>query len=167
MDFPVRKLPTRETLIRVQQQQDLATDASGVDLVLSLIATADLIRSTIYARLALHHDLSEGKFILLMSLYGEGEAAATELALRIGVTPATVSVMVKRMMSAAEPLITMSRTQADGRTRMIALSPTGRELIKEALPGHLKAIGSFAEVLSGQERESLISMLRKLLRTSA
>ncbi|WP_145520968.1 MarR family winged helix-turn-helix transcriptional regulator [Yersinia mollaretii] len=164
MNYKARELPTRETLARVQSRENLDTDVSGVDLVLNLITTADLIRSSIYAQLADKYDISEGKFILLMSLYGEGETAASELALRIGVAPATVSVMVKRMLSVPEPLITMTRTHADGRSRLIALSPAGQRIIKEALPGHINAIRSFAEVLDDQERESLISMLRKLLR---
>ncbi|CNF25893.1 MULTISPECIES: MarR family winged helix-turn-helix transcriptional regulator [Yersinia] len=164
MEYKARALPTRETLARVQNQENLDTDVSGVDLVLNLITTADLIRSSIYAQLSDKYDISEGKFILLMSLYGEGETAASELALRIGVAPATVSVMVKRMLSIPEPLITMTRTHADGRSRLIALSAAGRRVIKEALPGHINAIRAFAEVLDDQERESLILMLRKLLR---
>ncbi|EPJ1397120.1 TPA: MarR family transcriptional regulator [Yersinia enterocolitica] len=164
MNYNARVLPTREALARVQQQENLGTDVSGVDLVLNLITTADLIRSNIYDRLAQDYDISEGKFILLMSLYGEGETAASELASRIGVAPATVSVMVKRMLSVPEPLITMTRTHADGRSRLIALSPAGRRVIRQALPGHLNAINSFADVLNDQERESLILMLQKLLR---
>lgn len=72
MNYNARVLPTREALARVQQQENLGTDVSGVDLVLNLITTADLIRSNIYDRLAQDYDISEGKFILLMSLYGEG-----------------------------------------------------------------------------------------------
>lgn len=68
------------------------------------------------------------------------------------------------MLSVPEPLITMTRTHADGRSRLIALSPAGRRVIKQALPGHLNAINSFADVLNNQERESLILMLQKLLR---
>lgn len=87
MNYNARVLPTREALARVQQQENLGTDVSGVDLVLNLITTADLIRSNIYDRLAQDYDISEGKFILLMSLYGEGETAASELASRIGLLP--------------------------------------------------------------------------------
>ena len=95
MNYKSRKLPSRETLARAQRFNDDIIDVSGVDLVLSLITTADLIRSNIYAQLTKDYDVSEGKFALLMSLYSEGETSAGDLALRIGVTPATVSVMVK------------------------------------------------------------------------
>nr|CBX71597.1 unknown protein [Yersinia enterocolitica W22703] len=64
MNYNARVLPTREALARVQQQENLGTDVSGVDLVLNLITTADLIRSNIYDRLAQDYDISEGKFIL-------------------------------------------------------------------------------------------------------
>lgn len=164
MDYKARTLPTRETIARVKELQLPDADISGIDLVLNLITTADLIRDNIYAKLSQDYDISEGKFILLMSLYGEGETSASELAARIGVTPATVSVMVKRMLSAPEPLISMSRSSDDGRARLLQLSAAGIQLIQKALPNHLNSIRSFAEVLDRQERESLILMLRKLLR---
>lgn len=164
MNYNSRVLPSRETLARAQQFNDHIVDVSGVDLVLSLITTADLIRSSIYAQLMQDYDVSEGKFALLMSLYSEGETCARDLALRIGVTQATVSIMVKRMLAANNPLISMSKSGNDGRSRLIALTSTGVNLIQKALPNHLKAIRAFAEVLSPQEQESLILMLRKLLR---
>lgn len=164
MNYKSRKLPSRETLARAQRFNDDIIDVSGVDLVLSLITTADLIRSNIYAQLTKDYDVSEGKFALLMSLFSEGETCASDLALRIGVTPATVSVMVKRMLVATSPLITMSKSGEDGRSRLISLTEVGEKLIQKALPNHLKSIRAFAEVLSSQEQESLILMLRKLLR---
>ena len=99
-----------------------------------------------------------------MSLYSEGETCASELALRVGVTPATVSVMVKRMLAAPDPLISMTKSGEDGRSRLITLTATGENLIQKALPNHLKSIRAFAQVLNPQEQESLIAMLRKLLR---
>ncbi len=164
MDYKSRTLPTRETLTKVRDLEHHDTDVSGIDLVLNLITTADLIRQCIYAQLAKDHAISEGKFILLMSLYSEGETCTSDLASRIGVTSATVSIMVKRMLSSAEPLISITRSGNDRRSRLITLSPAGIHLIQKALPNHLKSIRSFAEVLAENERESLISMLQKLLR---
>lgn len=164
MNYNSRTLPSRETLARAQRFNDDIVEVSGVDLVLSLITTADLIRANIYAQLDKDYGVSEGKFALLMSLFSEGETCASNLALRIGVTPATVSVMVKRMLSVSEPLISMSKNSDDGRSRLIALTNAGERLIQNALPNHLKAIRAFAQVLDSQEQESLILMLRKLLR---
>ncbi|MWN32041.1 MULTISPECIES: MarR family winged helix-turn-helix transcriptional regulator [unclassified Gilliamella] len=164
MNYNSRILPSRETLARAQRFNDDIVEVSGVDLVLSLITTADVIRANIYAQLDKDYGVSEGKFALLMSLFSEGETCASDLALRIGVTPATVSVMVKRMLSASEPLISMSKNDDDGRSRLIALTNAGERLIQDALPNHLKAIRAFAQVLDSQEQESLILMLRKLLR---
>lgn len=164
MDYNARVLPTRDALLRVQKQGNLSHDITGIDLVLNLITTADLIRSGIYQQLAEKYAISEGKFTLLMSLYGEGETTATDLAVRMGVTPATVSVMVKRMLSASAPLISMSVNSDDARSRLITLTPMGIDVIKQALPEHFNAVNAFAEVLNSEEREALITMLRKLLR---
>lgn len=164
MNYNSRKLPSRETLARAQRFNNDIVEVSGVDLVLSLITTADLIRANIYAQLDKDYGVSEGKFALLMSLYSEGETCASDLALRIGVTPATVSVMVKRMLASPAPLISMTKSGEDGRSRLITLTNAGERLIQEALPNHLKSIRAFAQVLNSQEQESLIVMLRKLLR---
>jgi DNA-binding MarR family transcriptional regulator len=164
LNYNSKKLPSRETLAKAQRFTDEIIEVSGVDLVLSLITTADLIRSNIYAQLAKDYDVSEGKFALLMSLYSEGETCASELALRVGVTPATVSVMVKRMLATQDPLISMTKSGQDGRSRLITLTTTGVNLIQKALPDHLKSIRAFVQVLNPQEQESLIAMLRKLLR---
>lgn len=166
MDYKVRVLPTREALSRVHQQQKLKDTISGVDLVLNLITTADLIRSNIYSRLEEQYQISEGKFILLMSLYAEGETTSSDLALRIGVASATVSIMVKRMLNANQPLIVTHSNQLDGRSRLISLSDEGYNLIQTILPEHYDNIRVFSDVLDDSEKESLIIMLKKLLRKS-
>ncbi|MCT6875839.1 MarR family winged helix-turn-helix transcriptional regulator [Frischella perrara] len=164
MSYNSRTLPSREALARVHKSSHHAIDVSGADLVLNLITTADLIRANIYTQLAKDYDVSEGKFALLMWLYSEGETCTSELAQKVGVTSATISVMVKRMLAAPEPLICMSKSGSDGRSRLITLSEAGVRLIQKALPQHIEAVQAFADVLNAEERESLISMLRKLLR---
>jgi len=62
LNYNSRILPSRETLAKAQRFNDEIIEVSGVDLVLSLITTADLIRSNIYAQLAKDYDVSEGKF---------------------------------------------------------------------------------------------------------
>ncbi|XKM13552.1 hypothetical protein RCS94_11090 [Orbaceae bacterium ac157xtp] len=163
MDYKARILPTRETLSRVKNLEN-NTLISDVDLLLNLIATADIIRDNIYSRLSQNYDISEGKFILLMALYSEGEVAVSELALRIGVAPATVSIMVKRMLNDSNPLISINPSEMDKRSRVISLTQNGIKLIQTVLPNHLKAVRSFADVLNDDERELMISMLKKLQR---
>lgn len=164
MDYLVRNLPTRDVLEQVQKRELFEADASGIDLVLNLIAAADLIRTNIYGRLAKSYNISEGKFTLLMALLAEGDLGSSELASKIGVTPATISVMVKRMLADPAPLISVSKTHEDGRSRNLSLTSAGEKLVRQALPEHFYAIQKFAEVLDQDERDSLILMLRKLMR---
>lgn len=51
MGYQAREPPTREALAQVRGRETLEENASGVDLMLSLITTADLIQANIYARL--------------------------------------------------------------------------------------------------------------------
>lgn len=165
MDYQARILPTRECLTNVIANAESRSDmASGIDLLLSLVAGADMVRARIYGPLASEHDISEGKFSLLMALYGEGPKLSTDLAQSIGVKPATVSVMVKRMLAAPVPLVSSESVEGDGRARRIALTQAGRDLVEAILPEHLEHIHSMCEGLTVTEREKLISLLRKLLK---
>ncbi|MGN1208878.1 MAG: MarR family winged helix-turn-helix transcriptional regulator, partial [Duodenibacillus sp.] len=138
-------------------------DANRVDLVLSLAAASDMVRSAIYGPLQTSHGISEGKFSLLMMLYGEGPKLTTELAEALGVAAATVSVMVKRMLTSPEPLIASEKIDSDARARRIVLSEHGRSLVQELLPDHFAAMRAASDRLSATEREALTLLLRKLL----
>ena len=167
MDYQTRILPTRECLCRMADGQVVErADAARVDLLLSLVAGADMVRSAIYGPLQSVHGISEGKFSLLMALYGEGPKLATELAATLGVTAATVSVMVKRMLAAPDPLIASEKVESDARARRIRLTESGRTLVEGVMPEHFQTIRAVSDTLTEAERETLTLLLRKLIRQS-
>ena len=137
------------------------TDVEGIELMLNLLTAADGVRSRVSAQLAAF-DLSEGKFSLLMALFGEGPMGTLKLSERIGVKPSTVSVMVKRMTADAEPLVAVAAGEADRRERVIALTSAGRRRVEAALPGHLAELRRFSSQLQADERENLIRLLQCL-----
>ena len=161
MDCQARILPTRDMLRRMPHELSDETDVEGIDLMLHLLTAADNVRSRVSAQLS-EYDMSEGKFSLLMALFGEGPMGTLKLSERIGVKPSTVSVMVKRMTADAEPLVAVAAGETDRRERVIALTDAGRKRVAAALPGHLAELRRFSSRFKPQERERLIDLLRLL-----
>ena len=161
MDYQARILPTRDMLRRMPHKLSHETDVEGIELMLNLLTAADGVRSRVSAQLAAF-DLSEGKFSLLMALFGEGSMGTLKLSERIGVKPSTVSVMVKRMTADAEPLVAVAAGEADRRERVIALTSAGRRRVEAVLPGHLAELRRFSSQLQANERENLIHLLQCL-----
>lgn len=161
MDYQARILPTRDMLRRMSHELSDETDVEGIELILNLLTAADGVRSRVSAQLAAF-DLSEGKFSLLMALFGEGPMGTLKLSERIGVKPSTVSVMVKRMTADAEPLVAVAAGEADRRERVIALTSAGRRRVEAVLPGHLAELRRFSSQLQANERENLIRLLQCL-----
>lgn len=161
MDYQARILPTRDMLRRMPHKLSDETDVEWIELMLNLLTAADGVRSRVSAQLAAF-DLSEGKFSLLMALFGEGPMGTLKLSERIGVKPSTVSVMVKRMTADAEPLVAVAAGEADRRERVIALTSAGRRRVEAVLPGHLAELRRFSSQLQANERENLIRLLQCL-----
>ncbi len=161
MDYQARILPTRDMLRRMSHELSDETDVEGIELMLNLLTAADVVRSRVSAQLAAFN-LSEGKFSLLMALFGEGPMGTLKLSKRIGVKPSTVSVMVKRMTADADPLVAVAAGEADRRERVIALTSAGRLRVEAVLPGHLAELRRFSSQLQADERENLIRLLQCL-----
>lgn len=161
MDYQARILPTRDMLRSMPHKLSDETDVEGIELMLNLLTAVDGVRSRVSAQLAAF-DLSEGKFSLLMALFGEGPMGTLKLSERIGVKPSTVSVMVKRMTADAEPLVAVAAGEADRRERVIALTSAGRRRVEAVLPGHLAELRRFSSQFQADERENLIRLLQCL-----
>ena len=163
MNSVKRMLPARENLRRVHGASASETDVAGVDMMLHLINAVDIIRATIYEALARETGLSEGKFSLLMVLRDAGVPLNVGvLSERVGVAPATISVMIGRMLRAPDPLVVRTNSSRDARASLIALSDAGRRLLDRSLPEHFARVAAFSKGLSGAEREQLIGLLKKL-----
>lgn len=164
MNYLTRHLPSRESLQRVSEEYGSQRSSQDVELILLLLNVANRFRCEVFASLEKQYGLSEGKFILLMALSESLQGLSiNELAKRVGVSTPTVSIMIKRMLAAENPLIAVHTTKDDARVRQIVLSKDGEALLAEVLPIHLKQITDFNQPLSLDESKSLATLLRKLL----
>ncbi|MFC4307092.1 MarR family winged helix-turn-helix transcriptional regulator [Cohnella boryungensis] len=89
-----------------------------------------------------------------------GTILPSELAARIGVTKANISVLLVPLEK--KGYISISSHEEDGRKRTIVLTPKGESLLWDVLPGNRSVVGNRMEGLSQEEQQQLIALLSKL-----
>lgn len=159
-----RLLPARENLLRANPQTAGQENLSAVDLLLHLTCAADLAREEIYRPLQDTARLSEGKFSLLMTLKGAGgEMSIGMLAQHLGVTDATTSIMISRMLKESQPLVERSTSTLDRRAVMVRITARGEQVLASVLPEHYRKVLAFSETLTQAEQLLLVGLLKKLI----
>jgi DNA-binding MarR family transcriptional regulator len=96
----------------------------------------------------------------LVLLAIEGRISAQKVSRVIGMDKASVSRTFKSMQ--ARGLITFSLDDTDGRLRLATLTPAGRDLHDQIIGIALEREKAFLAVLSDDERETLIGLLKRL-----
>ncbi len=162
-EFRLRSLPSRQDLLNAFPRSASEDEVTGLDMVIRLAAAGQFVRQGCFEPYFRERQVSEGKFLLLVILYAEGDTGTTTLAKRLGVSAATVSVMVKRMLAAPEPLIAQSVSPEDGRGRRLELTPAGTLLIRSLIDEHLHVIHRVASVYTLEEKKELMRLLGKLI----
>ncbi|WP_406454335.1 MarR family transcriptional regulator [Streptomyces sp. NBC_00876] len=104
--------------------------------------------------------LSEGEFDVLATLRRTGEPferAPGELAARTMVTTGAMTKRIDRLERSG--LVTRRRAAGDGRARVVALTPAGRELIDRAFTEHMRNERRLLDTLTGDEAAALEPLL--------
>lgn len=110
------------------------------------------------------HGLTEGEFDVLAALRRAGtpyERAPGEIALHTMVTTGAVSKRVDRLEEAG--LVHRRRSDADGRGRMVRLTPAGKRLIDKAFTAHIANERRLLETLTPSEADQLEKLLKTWL----
>ena len=148
----------RQRLLRTNPQTAGQENLSAVDLLLHLTCAADIAREEIY------RPLSEGKLSLLMTLKDAGgEMSIGMLAQHLGVTDATTSIMISRMLKEAQPLVERNSSTLDRRAVMVRITARGEQVLASVLPEHYRKVLAFSEALTQAEQLLLVGLLKKLI----
>ena len=159
-----RLLPARENILSALPQAGSPAHLAAVDLLLHLTCAADVAREEVYRPLQDDIGLSEGKFSLLMTLRGAGgEMSVGMLAQCLGVSDATVSIMVSRMLKESRPLVRRTVSTLDRRAVTVAITDEGESVLESVLPRHQHTILRFAGALTLSEQLLLVGLLKKLI----
>ncbi|MFI5979752.1 MarR family winged helix-turn-helix transcriptional regulator [Streptomyces sp. NPDC051555] len=111
------------------------------------------------------YGLSEGEFDVLAALRRAGapyERAPGELAAHTMVTTGAMSKRIDRL--ERDGLVTRRRSAADGRGRVVALTPAGRELFDRAFTEHVRGERALLDALDPAQAQLLEVLLTTWLR---
>ncbi len=157
----------RENLLNIHPRQLNPSEITALDLLLHLTFAADAVRDKVYRPIQ-DVGLSEAKLLLLATLKKAGGSMSLGmLARQLGVTDATTSIMLSRMLKESDPLVQRSINPMDRRAVTLSLTDKGEETLRTALPNYFKQIADFSETLTQAEQLLLIGLLQKLLKPAA
>ncbi len=175
MDYKKRILPTQSEFMELSRRTGSAADdagesedsrakeVEGIDFIVHFLATADVLRERLFAALQQDFGLSEGRFVLLTALkVRKTPQPLTTLAAFTGVSPATCSVMVKRMLAEKEPLICRHGPEPGSKKVLISLTPAGEETADKALRQQHQRCLELARLLPAEELPHLLAVIKGL-----
>lgn len=153
-------IPTKEML------QDFATlfpeiNVAAVEVLILFMRTADTVQHKIFDVLKEKHELSEGKLVVMIILYQtDTPLAPSALAAKVGVTRATISAMLRRMVR--DNLVSLVDDAVDKRSKLIQLTDKGKALMDAVLPGHFLRTAQLIKDFTEEEQILLVKLLKKL-----
>ncbi len=160
----LKDLPHYECLLDAAKDfPDL--DPSACESFLHLLRTGDEAFRVVSEHL-FTHQISQGRFSVLMQLLREEEGCATpthspaELADRIGVTRATMTGLIDTL--ERDGLVKRDPAASDRRMMNVRVTDKGRKLMAEILPGHFQRIAKLMSSLSESERKTLVKLMTKV-----
>lgn len=164
MDFKARILPTQEELEKAHANTSLSSDdIAAISFIINFLNSASIMKDRLNNDLQKNHNLSEGRFLLLVTLKSQDKPMCMgKLSRRLGISNATLSVMVKRMLKDKIPLIKKEINEKIKSSYYVSLTPKGYELIEEVLPSHFKEVEKIANILEPQERKLMFDLVTKL-----
>jgi DNA-binding MarR family transcriptional regulator len=169
----LKDLPRYERLLEAARDfPDL--DPSATEVFLHLLHTGDEAFRVIESHFA-KHDITQGRFGVLMALWGNGRRAAgtsplsplspAELADRTGVTRATITGLVDTL--ERDGLVTRTPDLADRRMMSVRITAKGEQLLMKILPSHFQRMAWLMEPLDEDERRTMVRLLNKIVQRAA
>ena len=103
--------------------------------------------------------LTPTQFAVLDVLYAKGDLKIGELMSRMLATAGNMTVVIKNMEK--KGWVTRTTCPKDKRAYLVGLTDKGREIIAHALPHHIARVEEVFSVLTEEEQEQLINLLKK------
>ena len=105
-------------------------------------------------------ELGDSDFRVLEALLHKGPLPVNTIGPKVWLTPGSISVAVDRLVK--KGLVSRKGHPDDRRVRRVELTPKGRALITRGFGEHAAAMEDVADVLSKNERLTLLRLLKKL-----
>lgn len=127
-----------------------------------IIIGSSRMRNELYReleRVFLQFDLTTSQFAILEVLYSQGELLVGEIQVKILSTPGNVPVVIENLKK--KGLITKRQDLKDRRCSVIALTDSGKELVKKILPIHDTRLDELLRGYTEEEKAMLVKLFLK------
>ena len=131
----------------------------NLKLLISLSRTTQAVHRR-SAEIFMKGGLTTSQFAVLEALYHKGSMTINEIIESILSSPGNMTVVINNLEK--EQLITRCVNPDDKRSSLITITDTGKEKIEEIFPDHLKDLEICFKVLSADEKEQIVNILKKL-----
>ena len=160
----LRDLPRYDCLIKAAERCP-TLQPSACDAFLNLLRTGDDVFDVV-ARFLSGHDISQGRFTVLMLLgmecAEEDHPTPATLAEHAGVTRATMTGLIDTLEK--DHLVVREPDVEDRRAIHVRLTGEGRAVLDGMLPDYFQCVSDILEPLSETERKQLVRLLQKVQR---
>jgi DNA-binding MarR family transcriptional regulator len=160
----LKDLPRYDCLIQAAERFP-TLQPSACDAFLNLLRTGDDVFAVV-DRFLSGHDISQGRFTVLMLLGRECEEEADRpttpatLAEQAGVTRATMTGLIDTLEK--DRLVAREPDTDDRRTIHVRLTGEGQAVLDAMLPAYFQCVADILRPLSESERGKLVRLLQKI-----
>ena len=160
-DWLVPKDPPSDRALNELSQHYPNVDASAVKAMVFLLRVAVDLHNADSVNFA-RYGLSQARFVVLITLHTTpgGEMFCSDIAESVGVTRATMTGLLDGL--ERDGLIRRVDHPEDRRRILVTLTASGRRLLDEMLPDHLRRIAGVMAHLSKDDRKKLLELLEKV-----
>ena len=134
-------------------------EVSSLNSFICLMRASDTISSEIHTSL-LEKNLTISQFGILETLYHVGPMSQKELGTKILKSTANITTVLDNLEK--RELVVRVRNETDKRYITVELTDSGRKLISEIFPSHVKKIESIFKILNCEQKRALQELCKTL-----
>ncbi len=132
---------------------------SSLQAYITLLRASDTVAAKV-GRSLLEHKLTLSQFGVMEALYHLGPLCQKQIGQKILKSASNLTTVIRNLQR--DGFIKSTRENKDKRYLTICLTPKGKKLMEEILPGHFSEIDRCMSVLNGDERQHLNVLCKKL-----
>ena len=151
-------LPRYDCLLKAAEQFPTLNPAR-FDAFLNLLRTGDDVFGE-ENRLLARHNISQGRFTVLMLLHRPQSCTPAGLADESNVTRATMTGLIDTLEK--DGLVVREADPDDRRTLHVLLTARGQAFIEKILPEYFRVVSAIIEPLNAAEQKDLVRLLQKI-----
>ena len=142
-----------------EEDRNQLDEKLSLKLFVVLTRALDSVRKSIEKEIR-SYGLNPTEFAVLELLYNKGEQTVQKIGEKVLIASSSITYVVDKLEK--KNLILRTPNPEDRRITQVSITEEGKALMDDIFPGHAKAVQRILEGLTMEEKEEMISQLKKL-----